>query len=265
MRCCRISASLKLIWVPKMNNSFIITDSKPLDKNIFFCLAKLYMEYGSLEWWPADTEWEMMAGAILTQNTAWTNVELALAKIKQAAGANNFTASWLLNQSAENIKNWIRPSGFFNQKTSRLIDLAQWFVSHGETAGKLKAMPLDQLRTELLAIKGVGPETCDSIVLYAAEKPVFLIDNYTRRWLDRLGYAIPRPYESLRMELESLVKTERPWLDSKLCLGTNAEVPWLQRAHGLIVEHCKNYCLKKPLCPDCSIYKNCEQQFRCKN
>lgn len=240
-----------------MSKSSARSKSGFLDENLLFCLSVLYKEYGSLEWWPAETVWEMMAGAILTQNTAWTNVELALAKLRQAAGSGNFTASWLLEQDTDDIKTLIRPSGFFNQKTPRLIDLAQWFVSYVEDIKKINTMPLDDLRAELLAIHGVGPETCDSIVLYAAEKPVFLIDSYTRRLLERLGYEVPRGYEALRAGLETLVQTEEPWFDSELNLGTNSEILWLQEAHALIVEHCKTYCLKKPICQDCPLRETC--------
>lgn len=240
-----------------MSQSSAKPKPKFLDKNFMFCLSLFYKEYGSLDWWPAETVWEMMAGAVLTQNTAWTNVELALANLMQAAGPDNFTASWLLEQDAEDIKTWIRPSGFFNQKTPRLIDLAQWFVSYTEDTKKINDLPLDDLRAELLAIHGVGPETCDSIVLYAAEKPVFLIDSYTRRLLERLGCEVPHGYEALRADLEILVETEKPWLDSELNLGTNSEVLWLQEAHALIVEHCKTYCLKKPLCLDCPLCEIC--------
>lgn len=227
---------------------------KALDRGFLHCLANLYKTYGPLGWWPADTDWEMMAGAILTQNTAWTNVEMALTNLKEAAGASRFTAGWLLEQNPEEIKTWIRPSGFFNQKTPRLFALAHWFVSHGEDTQRLHSMPLDDLRSELLAIKGVGPETCDSIVLYAAQKPVFLIDAYTRRLLLRLGYEVPRGYESLRANLEKLVKDARPYEDSEVNLGTSSELCWLQEAHALIVEHCKNNCRKKPLCSNCSLF-----------
>lgn len=105
---------------------------KALDREFLHCLAALFETYGPLGWWPADTDWEMMAGAILTQNTAWTNVEMALTNLKEAAGVGRFTAAWLLEQNPEDIKKWIWPSGFFNQKTPRLLALAHWFVSHGE-------------------------------------------------------------------------------------------------------------------------------------
>lgn len=244
-----------------MNKPTSSSESKALDRGFLHSLAVLYSMYGSLEWWPAETAWEMMAGAILTQNTAWSNVELALANLKEAAGFGNFTASWLVQEDPEDIKEWIRPSGFFNQKTPRLFDLAQWFLDHGEDTKKLSTMSLDLLRTELLSINGVGPETCDSIVLYAAHQPVFLIDSYTRRFLGRLGYVVPRGYEALRSDLETLVRAEEPWLDGDFNLGAASAVPYLQEAHALIVEHCKTHCLKKPLCPDCPLRDSCEQRI----
>lgn len=145
---------------------------------------RLLAQYGPQHWWPARTRAEMMVGAILTQNTAWINVEKALSTLRKNS-ALNFTT---LNATpADQIADWIRPAGYFNQKAGYLKNLAARVDEYG-SINRLFTLDTSELRKQLLAVKGVGPETADSILLYAAGRPVFVVDAYTRRLLAHNGY-----------------------------------------------------------------------------
>src|SRR5438552_121465 len=137
---------------------------------------RLYAHYGPQHWWPAGTAWEMMVGAILTQNTAWTNVEKALAALKRARA---LSASAIARMPRRRLERLVRPSGYFRQKAHRLQLFARAMV-------KDPAFIRDRAR--LLAQYGIGPETADSILLYAAHRPFFVVDAYTRRLGHRLGW-----------------------------------------------------------------------------
>ena len=145
---------------------------------------KLYQTYGPQHWWPARTRAEIMIGAILTQNTTWTNVEKALSNLQKNSALNFQT---LGNTSVDQIADWIRPAGYFNQKAGYLKNLAALVNEHGSINNLLK-LDTKQLRKTLLATKGIGPETADCILLYAAKRPVFVVDAYTRRLLAHHGY-----------------------------------------------------------------------------
>lgn len=198
--------------------------------------------YGDLGWWPGDTRFEIMVGAVLTQNTAWTNVEKAIANLRTG---DALTLDAMLDMPATQLAALIRPSGYFNVKADRLGHLCRFIVDNGGEAG-LDAMPTDDLRPALLGVKGIGPETCDDILLYAYHRPVFVIDAYTRRLLQRHGLAQgDEPYEVLRAGFER-------------ALGPN--VPLFQAYHGLIVEHAKRACAVKPRCAGCCLSSTCAQR-----
>jgi endonuclease-3 related protein len=195
----------------------------------------LLTRYGHRHWWPAETAFEVCVGAILTQNTNWTNVEKAIINLK-AAGI--LSPEGILSLSHAELAELIRPSGFFNVKSERLRIFVEWLQL--KAAGSLEqlfAQDWRSLRQELLAVKGVGRETADSILLYAGNQPTFVVDAYTRRLLYRLGMiAEHADYETVR----GLFMDELP-----------PDVALFNEYHALIVEHCKVSCRKKPLCAGC--------------
>ena len=133
----------------------------------------LFEQFGRQNWWPAETQFEIVAGAILTQNTNWGNVEKALENLKNEKALN---AKKIMDMRTNKLERLVRPSGFYTQKAQRLKRISKWYLQVDITK------PLEELRKELLDINGVGEETADSILLYALEKPVFVIDVYTKRF-----------------------------------------------------------------------------------
>jgi len=216
---------------------YMETDSRTRLMELFELLLE---RYGALRWWPADTPFEVCVGAILTQNTNWGNVEKAIVNLKREG---LLSADALHDLDHERLAELIRPSGFFNVKSTRL----KWFVSWMlERYGSLDAMfDLDWrlLREELIGVKGIGPETCDSILLYAGGKPSFVVDAYTRRLFSRLGLVRETDdYHAVRALFMNLLP---------------AEVPLFNEYHALIVEQCKRHCRKKPQCDGCPLYHLC--------
>lgn len=155
--------------------------ARPSLPNIY---ETLYRTYGPQNWWPARTRPEMMIGAILTQNTAWTNVEKALSKLRENSALNFQTLEKI---STNQIAEWIRPAGYFNQKAVYLKAFAEMIAEYGSIDRLFKLNTLD-LRKQLLSVKGIGPETADCILLYAVKRPVFVVDAYTRRLLSHHKY-----------------------------------------------------------------------------
>jgi endonuclease III related protein len=202
--------------------------------------------YGPQHWWPARTAFEVMVGAVLTQNTAWTNVEKAMANL-QAAGA--LAAEVILHAPHKRVAAWIRPAGYFNVKAKRLRNFCAWYVTRG---GERKLRHLDSvaLRQELLSINGVGPETADDILLYAFHRPIFVIDAYTRRLLSRLRLAAgDESYDALRSHIEEALERETR--------GRRELVPLFNEYHALIVRHAKDVCKARPRCEVCCLARRC--------
>lgn len=200
---------------------------------------RLLAAYGPQGWWPADTPFEVIVGAVLTQNAAWTNVEYALDNLR-AAGALDPEAILALPDAR--LGALIRPSGYFNVKAARLKAVCRFVVDAGGVEA-LAAMETDALRTALLGVRGVGRETADDIVLYAFHRPVFVIDAYTRRIFARLGVIDGREgYEHLRAAFER-------------ALGPDVEL--YKEYHGLIVRHAKEACAVRPRCDACILRRRC--------
>ena len=199
----------------------------------------LNSHYGPQHWWPADTPFEIMVGAVLVQNTAWINATTAIASLKQA-GVMSPAA---INETAINdIAALIVSSGYFNIKARRLKALCQWLVEKNDI-DQLKQLPLKELRKELLGVHGIGPETADDILLYALHKPVFVIDAYTRRLFSRLGLIQHDDgYEKLRSCFE---------------LALDVDVELYNQYHALIVVHAKDICQKQPQCEICCLAEDC--------
>jgi endonuclease-3 related protein len=196
---------------------------------------RLYSSYGPQHWWPGDTPLEIAVGAILTQNTAWTNVEKAIAVLKTH---RLLSLKQLARLSPAELAPLIRSAGFYNIKAARLAIFLQWLMVNGGFRG-LRRIPTRTLRPLLLACSGIGPETADSILLYALGRPVFVIDAYTRRILSRYGLiAGDEPYESLRLLLESsLPRSPRLYNDY----------------HALLVHLAKVHCRARPACDSCPL------------
>lgn len=157
------------------------------DKALETIYARLFAHFGPQHWWPAESTWEVMVGAILTQNTSWRNVEKALANLKRA---DRLEPDKMRRSREATIARLIRPSGYFNLKAKKLKALVEFlFKRFGGDPARLAGEKLEAHRVELLDVYGIGPETADSILLYAAYQPIFVIDAYTRRICARLGLA----------------------------------------------------------------------------
>jgi len=199
----------------------------------------LYSHYGPRYWWPADTPFEVIVGAILTQNTNWKNVEKAIRNLKLAGYLDIRKISKIRKDGLEEL---IKPSGFYRQKAERLQNFCRLLLNeYGSIENMFRERPGD-LRNKLLSQKGIGPETADSILLYAGNFPFFVIDSYTKRVFDRLGFRINDNYEDIRNFFESNIPKN---------VGIYKEY------HALIVEFAKDFCRKRPLCEKCPLKKKC--------
>jgi len=203
--------------------------------------GRLKRAFGPLGWWPAKTPFEVMVGAVLTQNAAWTNVEKAIANLRRERA---LSVAEVLALPRARLQRLIRPAGYFRVKAKRLRSLCKWLLSRcGKRCDlkKLDATPTMELRHELLGVHGVGPETADSILLYALGREVFVIDAYTRRVLSRHGMSgAKEKYDSLRERFERAIK------------GRN-RLSRLNELHARIVELAKRHCRPKPRCEGCPL------------
>jgi len=200
---------------------------------------RLFAHYGPQHWWPADSPFEILVGAVLTQNTNWANVTLAIANLK-GAGCLDFTA--MQSMPPESLAEYIRPSGYYNIKAVRLKNLLQ--MIEDEYEGELQFLcddSLDGARENLLRVKGVGPETADSILLYVAEKPTFVIDTYTHRVFSR---------HEIVLEDNDYYGLQQEFLDS-----LPEDIALFNEFHALIVAVAKEFCKKgKPRCKECPLH-----------
>ena len=202
---------------------------------------RLYRRYGPQRWWPGDGPFETIVGAILTQNTSWRNVERALANLK---AANALALAHLRELPEEELAGLIRPSGYFNTKARKLKAFAdvlgQW---HHDDLNHLFGQEPRALRQELLSIYGIGEETADDIMVYAAHLPSFVIDTYTRRVLLRLGLAPRRQqYEAF----QAIFHDNLPH-----------DVQLFNEYHALLDRHAKETCRKLPVCEECVLLSLC--------
>ena len=210
---------------------------KPPTLNAVYHL--LYDTYSPQHWWPGETPFEVMVGAILTQNTAWTNVEKAIANL---VSHNRLDAGKIVATRKDHLANWLRPSGYFNVKTERLKNFCRWYLEKGGFRA-LSRMDTAPLRVALLSVNGVGPETADDMLLYAFERPVFVIDAYTRRLFVRLGlFNGNESYDTMRVDIESIL---------------GPETVLFNEYHALIVRHAKEVCRVRPRCGNCVLLDRC--------
>lgn len=197
---------------------------------------RLIDRFGEQNWWPAESRFEMMVGAILTQNVNWNNVEIAIVNMKDE---NILNPTSITDSSLEKIQETIKPTGFYKQKSKRLKRLAKAVM---ESGGVERLLHRGDLRKYLLNIKGIGPETADSIILYGADEARFIIDAYTMRVLKRV------------MKYEGTYKELQHFLESNL----KKDEELYKEYHALIVELGKNYCKKEPLCSSCPLIEMCQ-------
>ncbi len=202
---------------------------------------RLYAAYGPQHWWPGETPFEIIVGAILTQSAAWTNVEKAIANLK---AADALSPVGLRSLSEVELAQIIRPSGYFNAKARKLrAFVALVYERFDGRLDEMLASPAADLRALLLTTHGIGPETADAIVLYAAGQPSFVVDAYTRRVLSRLG---------LEPGADSYDAWQRLFADA---LPDDAQL--FSEYHALIVRLGKGVCRKQPLCGTCPLRPIC--------
>jgi endonuclease-3 related protein len=202
---------------------------------------KLYEKYGPRHWWPAESRFEVMVGAILVQNTAWINVEKA---IHNLSDADVLSPQGLRDIEQDALAQLIYSSGYYNTKARKLKALVDWLGERFDD--DIEAMmneDLTALRQELLGVHGIGEETADDILLYALDMPIFVIDTYTRRLLFRLGLTPETGPYSL---YQKIFEKHLP-----------ADVPLFNEYHALIVTHAATVCKKEPVCQGCCLLEVC--------
>ena len=197
----------------------------------------LFKHFGPQRWWPGETPFEVIIGTILTQNTSWDNVEKAIASLKESG---RFTPHGLYNTQADILAGLIKSSGYFNIKAKRLRNFLSLLFNEYE--GDLDDMLKEDgliLRHKLLDVNGIGPETADSILLYAAEYPIFVVDAYTKRIFSRHGYI---PADATYHQIQELFMK-----------SLSGDTYLYNEYHALIVRVGKELCKKNPFCNDCPI------------
>jgi len=208
------------------------------DDSLLAIYETLNAHFGDLRWWPGDSPFEIIIGAILTQNTAWRNVEAAISKLK----SNGYLyPEGIFSINEEILADLIRPAGYYNVKTRRLKSFIRFlYENYNGSLSEMLAEDLWCLREKLLTVKGIGEETADSILLYAGNKPIFVIDAYTRRILRR--HDIIRE-DATYAEIQKMFMTNLP-----------QSVPLYNQYHALLVNTGKYFCTKNPRCDKCPLH-----------
>lgn len=251
---------------PKAKKRPVRPDAEEQVRQIY---RKLAHAWGTQHWWPAETPFEVIVGAILTQNTSWTNVERAMARLREAGVLN---LEGIRNVPQPELEVLIRSSGYFRQKAERLKNFVAFVdQKYGGSLERMFATPSDELRAELLHQKGIGMETADSILLYAGLHSVFVVDAYTRRIFERHGIVdASAKYDDIRLLVErALAEESAPRIltasdpGSRLVVHLPSTMGTAQQTkrtrvynemHGLVVQLGKHYCDKsRPKCDDCPV------------
>ncbi len=201
---------------------------------------RLLERYGPRDWWPADCRFEVMVGAVLVQNTAWSNAEKGIRALSEAG---LLSPHGLRNADQDKIAQLIYSSGYYNMKARKLKALVEWLGQRDDDIEALMAEDPVSLREELLSIHGIGDETADDILLYALDMPVFVIDHYTRRLLHRLDLA---PEKGPYSHYQRLFTDHLP-----------PDVSLFNEYHALIVTHSASVCKKEPDCVECCLLEVC--------
>jgi len=209
------------------------------NKKIIQIYNKLYSAFGPQHWWPGDTPFEIAVGAILTQNTNWGNVEKAINNLKKEKA---LSAKAIHDMPVKKLAALIQPSGYFNVKAKRLKAFINFLMNEYRGGmANMKKEDMHTLRHKLLNVNGIGPETADSILLYALDKPIFVIDAYTKRALSRhkiLGH--DESYEKFQELFHAALEKD---------------VKLFNEYHALFVRIAKTFCKTKPLCEECPLKK----------
>jgi endonuclease-3 related protein len=215
---------------------------KKIRKQLMSIYHTLFRAYGPQHWWPGDSPFEVLVGAVLTQNTSWANVEKAIANLKRE---RVLTFSRMFHVAPGKLALLIRPSGYFNIKAKRLRHLLLFIHTHySDSLTRMFSADPARLRRQLLDVNGIGPETADSILLYAGEKPFFVVDAYTKRVFSRQGLiADNADYHAVQgLFMDNLIHNTM----------------FYNEYHALIVRIGKEHCKKtRPLCSDCPISRQC--------
>ena len=216
---------------------FVGTPSRRLDAfatepRLEAILQSLYAAYGPQYWWPAETPFEIVVGAVLTQNTAWRNVERALERLREASC---LAPEPIAAAETGDLEEWIRPSGTYRAKARKLVEVSRWYLAVGGLR-PLRERPLGPLRGELLGVHGIGPETADCILCYAAGRRTPVVDAYTRRILARHDLVpADTPYEAVR-----------EWLR-----GALVDDPLVYEEFHALAVRAGTYCKPTPDCESC--------------
>ena len=217
----------------------------PSGKTLLALYNRLFKRFGPQHWWPGDTPLEIAVGAVLTQNTAWTNVEKAVTNLKSEglfsnASRDDDSLQELHDMSHEEVARLIRPAGYFNIKAKRLEHFIRWIIEKYGSLDRMFERPTGELRQELLSVNGIGPETADSILLYAGGKPVFVIDAYTKRIFSRhFLMGGERDYAAYQKLMMKRLPHKRQLFNEY---------------HALIVRTGKEFCRKRnPRCSECPL------------
>ncbi|GHV47727.1 endonuclease [Clostridia bacterium] len=216
-----------------------------MDDKVSQIYETLLARYGDLHWWPSRTlsaglrSYEIIVGAVLTQNTMWSNVEKAIANF-----GDNLNPQYVVDTDVADLIEIIRPAGFFNQKAVYLKAVTAWYSKYHYDVPTVQKEPLAKVRAELLATTGVGQETADSILLYGFGFPTFVIDAYTKRLCERYSLEVGNNYYEI-----------------KACFESNLpqSVDVYNNFHALIVVNAKEHCRKKPLCNGCPLETMCKK------
>jgi endonuclease-3 related protein len=211
--------------------------STPSSENLNGIYRRLFRRFGPQHWWPGRTPFEIIVGAVLMQNTNWNNVEKAIANLRRERA---LTPRALKEMSLLKLSALIRPAGYFNVKARRLKNFIRFlFEEYGGSLARMAKEPLAVLRPKLLSVNGIGPETADSILLYAFNKPVFVIDAYTKRFLYRHNFAgHDADYHALQDVFTRALPTDRRLFNEY---------------HALIVRLGKEFCKPRPSCESCPL------------
>ena len=213
-----------------------------LNQTLQSIYRQLLAGYGPQNWWPAPEPFEVIVGAVLTQSAAWSNVEKAIANLKAADALSPRTLRQL---PLPELARLIHPCGYYNAKALKLKSFAHWLREHyNDNLDKLFAHDIDYLRQQLLSVHGIGEETADSIILYAANKPIFVIDAYTRRIINRIGLA---PTANSYSAYQALFMDNLP-MDTRL----------FNEYHALLVCLAKDVCRRRPTCQRCCLNNFCQ-------
>lgn len=202
--------------------------------------AALFSHYGDPHWWPAKTPYEVIVGAVLTQNTAWANVEKAIAGF-----GDKLTPQVIADMPLTRLRDVIKPAGSFVRKASTLKAVTAWYAGYGWEVAAVQRQPLQALRVELLAIHGIGPETADAMLLYAFGFPTFVVDAYTLRLCGRYPLA-EGGYQAVKAYFERNLPRDATLYNA---------------LHALIVLNGKAHCRKRPVCGGCPLAEGCKKRM----